>query len=232
MAEASSNSFPSEIELDDALDVFRESIEVGIRTQIPGTVKAFRRNPRPNADITVGPNAILDDGTVIEIDTLTEVPVMYYTASGITIQTDLEVGDEVWISVPDRDTTAWLESGGQLEPHTRMRHDLSFAVCEPKMQSSKNVPKVNPGKKTLYIGDAGGQNTFLKINIQSGQVTIEATNIKLGESATQGVARITDKVLPDVTMAAWIAAVSGVLSQVPPTDFGLISTGSTKVLAG
>jgi len=63
----------------------------------------------------------------------------------------------------------------------------------------------------------------------------------LGTAAALGVARLTDTTAAASTMAAWIAQVQVVAAgaaallalpvPIPPTDFGVVSSASTKVLA-
>jgi len=60
---------------------------------------------------------------------------------------------------------------------------------------------------------------------------LNAGNVELGQVAELGVARQTDLVSPGTTMATWIAAVSTALALTLPTDFGIITSGSTVVKA-
>jgi hypothetical protein len=173
----------TELGFDELLDEVRRNVQVATRTQFPGTVVAFRRNPRPTADILMGLNTIIVGNEQVEVQ-LERVPVMYYTASGITIQSDLEVGDEVWVSVADRDISSWIEGGGNSRPNVGRLHDVSDAVCEPKIQSNKFLPRVTPGKKTLRIGAINGDDEIL-LDVEGSTITINAGSIKIGGGAVE-----------------------------------------------
>lgn len=216
-------------ELNDVCEALKDQINIMSRTMIPGTVVGFRRiKNRPVADIRVGTLIVWADRTSSE-KIIRNVPVQNFCAGGITIQVDLEKGDEVWISCADRDISTWIESGEAHKPATGRIKDFSDAVCIPNLQSNKNLPTAVPGKRTIYIGSKDGSTTFMKLSVLNDDITFEANSVKIGKGATLGAARISDTVAVDANMATWITAVSLATGAPAPSDFGLISSGSSKV---
>ena len=89
----------------------------------------------------------------------------------------------------------------------------------------------------VVMADDQGHYVWLK---RSGLV-LEAPSIKLGASATLGVARATDPVGPSAGMTAWMTAVSGYINTAAPGTVtpalpvgavGAITTGSTVTKSG
>lgn len=219
----------NDAELNDVCEALKSQINIMSRTMIPGTVVGFRRvRNRPVADIRIGTLIVWADRTTSE-KVIRNVPVQNFCAGGITIQVDLDKGDEVWISCADRNISTWIQSGKAQKPETGRIKDFSDAVCIPNLQSNGNLPTAAPGKKTIYIGSKDGSTTFLKLSVLNDEITIEADSVKIGKGATLGAARVGDTVEADENMEIWIAAVSVATGAAAPSDFGLISSGSSKV---
>lgn len=65
-----------------------------------------------------------------------------------------------------------------------------------------------------------------KVHLTRTGIVVDAPSIKLGASAALGVARATDPVAPNASMAAWITAVSAATTVPAPVGFGTITSGS------
>lgn len=126
------------------------------------------------------------------------------------------------IHVQDRDPAQWLKSGAYTDPISRATHWLSFGVFHPGIAPSPVTQAHGPVDLTATVLNGSSQ-------------------VKLGKNAVLGVARQTDEVSADATMQAWIVQVQAALVVLnglipfplpaPPSDFGLITGGSTKVKA-
>lgn len=126
------------------------------------------------------------------------------------------------------------------------------------LSSVSGRPATQPGDKALwtaaghviYLDDDGGLTITSKDGsvitmAASGSIVISVAGgqtIKLGDNtATLGVARQTDSVGADATMTVWIAGVQAVCTAaaallaipapVAPSDFGIISSGSSTTLS-
>jgi phage gp45-like len=84
------------------------------------------------------------------------------------------------------------------------------------------------GEVAIY--DDLGSRVVLK---RGGVIEVEATTVKLGASATAGVARVGDTVAIGADLAAWILAVTAATGVTPlvGSTAGAVSTGSAKVKA-
>ena len=99
----------------------------------------------------------------------------------------------------------------------------------------RSRPKVQAGESVLY--DDQGQLVAIRRNGLVLDAAGRPDGIKLGASASLGVARKTDAVDAGVTMETWVAAVTTAVNGlvtgavVQPTDFGTITGGSGTVTA-
>ena len=133
-------------------------------------------------------------------------------------------------------------------PSMRRLHDATDIVVLPGLRSAKHPITVQRGNATYYIGTDNGAAPWLRLQQTPAVATVEATQIKLGEVATLGVARQTDSVVGKVTptlpapalpMIPWAAAVTTALGTLTGGTFvatldpsiGSISSASTKAFA-
>lgn len=83
------------------------------------------------------------------------------------------------------------------------------------------------GEVALF--DDLGSRVLLK---RGGIIELEASTIRLGESATRGVARLNDSVTASASWNSWVAAVSTATGATPPVGaMGTITTASTKAVS-
>lgn len=176
---------------------------------------------------------------------INDVPVVYGGPPGAMFRGPIKVGTEGWLSFSDRSLDAWISEGGPVDPAIDQFHDLSDPVFFPGLRSGK-LAQITPEDR-VTLGpedDAAGldfyENNNIELRTTGANLTIEAaTEIDLGEAATRGVARLDDETSADVSMAAWIASAQIILTAaanllalsppIAPTDFGKITTASTKV---
>jgi len=153
---------------------------------------------------------------IVEQIELSEIPVMTYgqgAADGGYLQFPVRIGDKGLVIVNDRNIGGWYENGLPDQPAGYEAHIASDGVFWPGLRDSTRA-----------------------LTQDSTAAVLEHDSIKIGAGATPllKAARATDSTAPDATMATWIGAVSAFInglapgSVVPPTDFGIITGGSSK----
>ncbi len=207
------------------------------RSAIPGQVIGYRpysRGVPEHAYVELGLKRETVDGRVIELPRIDRVPILWPGASGYTASADLERGDELLCVVCDRAIDAWIDAGGVQVPRSGRLHDITDIVALPGMTSAKRSVTVRRGGKTYYIGTKDGQAPWMRFeNRVIPTVQIEASEIKLGELATRGVARLNDTTTATMAWLTWFGIVGGVIGTAPPATgpFSSITSASSKVTA-
>jgi hypothetical protein len=149
--------------------------------------------------------------------------------------------------IADRCIDQWINTGGPLDPATSDMHDLDDGFFLPLVYHGLNSPviptdahQLGPDDGTAAFEIAVADKSLRAYTTGPTANVDAATQVSLGNplGPLLQVARVTDETVADVSMTAWIAAVStqsavlaglgfGVAAT-PPTDFGLIATGSAK----
>ena len=175
------------------------------------------------------------------------VPVHYPGPSGMMATGPVQIGECGLLVFADRSIDDWIQDGGPAEWALRhQRHNLTDAIFLPGLRYGtaaqsvdQNLYFIGREDRTAGMGiDATTRD--LIVSTEGANATLDAaTQIKLGENATLGVARLNDTTSADTTMAVWIAQAQVVLAgaaallalpvPTPPTDFGKITSASTKV---
>lgn len=206
--------------LTDVLKAVRRTTELDLSVSFPATVSQIIDNGELVNVIPEFKDVVYTEtGTAIaESLELASMPVWTYgqgSATGAYLQFPVRVGDKGMVLVSDRSLDGWYESGMANAPSHPHTHNKIDGVFIPGLRDrSRALPQ-----NTLFPDTA----------------VLESAFIKLGEAASLGAARTTDNTAADITMLAWITAVStfinGIVagSVIPPTDFGVITGGSTKV---
>ena len=176
------------------------------------------------------------------------VPVLYPGLTGMQIRGPLKPGTDGLLIVCDKSIDDWIQTGGPVDATLAGRHKMIDAVFLPGLRSGIAAVAVDPN--TFFIG-AEDQSAGLAVDVLTQALTLSTAgptatieaqlSILLGTAAALGVARLTDTTAAASTMAAWIAQVQVVAAgaaallalpvPIPPTDFGVVSSASTKVLA-
>lgn len=143
---------------------------------------------------------------------LPNVRVCFQGGNGGGIKFKLATGDIGTVHFCARSIARFQGDGSQGDPNDARMHDLSDALFVPSNSGGAVLP-TEAGVDLRIYAPTGGK-------------------VALGAPAVLAVARTTDAVSPNASMAAWIAAVSGFTGQPPPVGFGTITGGSAKVTAG
>lgn len=204
------------VNLVDLFHAARRSTELHLRVSFPATVSKVLDGGAKVAIVSDIKDVLYTETEaefVLEPLEIDSIPVWTYgqgAVGGGYLQFPVRVGDKGWVTVNDRSIDGWYENG---------------------------IPAPPAGYHTHYATDGyftpGARDRTRALTQDSTATVLEDTAIKLGKAAALGAARTTDKTAADVTMLVWIAAVNAALLVVgitvpPPSDFGLISGGSTK----
>lgn len=173
----------------DLQDLTELNTRVGIRTAIPAIVTGFQKaGRRVVCSVQLAPKQFLRDGRYEDIQEVERVPVGYLTGGGVTIRMPLEIGDGCMCHVSDRTLAGFLSGGGRTyRPFAGLTHDINDIIAYPMIQPDSNEPQAQLNPKELYIGDYNGAVTFMRMNVQKGEVTINCINAKIDASGTADV---------------------------------------------
>ncbi len=201
-------------------DVVRAGIrssELQLRVSFPATVSKVHADGRVAVRPDFSNVVYTDDGEqdlgTYEIPNIPVLTVGQGTSGGGYLQFPIEAGHKGLVLVSDRSLDAWYQAGNPGPPAAYHTHEVVDGIFMPGLRdATRALPAQDPLAAVL-----------------------EHSQIKLGAGALLGAARTGDNTSADVTMALWIAAVSTFInglvagSVVPPSDFGKITGGSTKV---
>lgn len=252
-------------QLADVFDLYERNAQVGINVCLLGEVARYhagKAGVEPTVDVQLLPRPQLRDGTRFDHPVITRVPIAQWSFGPIVIRAVPEKGDGLLCHVFDREILTWLRRNPSERPQTydpvsRRTHSSSDIIAVPCMRQNLRTPSATDVARQVYIGNDTGKGTFLKMNVQTGAIeleapttvdtkagvstTIEAALVKLGgPAALLGNARSTDPVLIDPALLAsvlgciaGIATLSAGTIVVPPPgpNSGAIGLASTKVLS-
>ena len=163
----------------------------------------------------------------------------------------IAVGTTGLLVVADRSIDSWINEGGPVDPATADRHNFDDGFFLPLVYHGSNTPTIPTTAHQLgrADGSAGleinvGDAPDLRLYTNGPNATIDAAStVKLGAAATLGAARLTDTVDASANMATFMAQVVTALNTiaaavpvvivtpVPPSTIGTISSASSKVVA-
>ena len=206
----------------DFTDVFKAAARttlLDLRVAFPATVSKVGDGGK-TVDVQADQqNVAITEGTE-QVQPLLEIfslPVLVYgrgATGGGYLQFPIQVGDKGLVIVNDRSLNDWYKNGTPGPPPHYHAHNVTDGVFFPGLRDSTR-----------------GQSQD-----SDGTAVLESDNIKLGENALLDAARKTDKTKSDISMSIWITSVISALATLkppiivaPPTDFGVIDGGSTKV---
>lgn len=202
---------------------------VKVRTREDGTVEAVDVQP-------LLMRGVLDDDmqvTTEEIPIVTRVPYLAPCFGGWILHTAPAVDDLVYLTFAERSLDRWMAGQGQaVLPGVSHKHELADAVAVARFDPWGLKPAARMHAQNLYLGREDGA-TFIEIT-RTGDVTIKAATVKLGEGATLGVARQNDEITIDAAsdpaFATWLGALSpaSVAPYTAPIK-GRVSSASGKV---
>jgi hypothetical protein len=128
-----------------------------VHTSFPGVVVSYDPNTR-RADIQPSLKKRLPNGSFMEPAIIHDVPVRYPGSKKYTIHFPLEEGDEVDVTVCERATDSWRDTGGKgIEDTDPRRFSLNDCYCSPGLQPVEFIAVKEDGfnivHKTGFDGD-------------------------------------------------------------------------------
>lgn len=246
-------------QLADVFDLAERNTHVGINVCVAGEVARYHAGTagvEPTVDVQILARPLLRDGTRFDYPLITRVPIAQWSFGPIVIRAVPEKGDGLMCHVFDREILTWLKRNPATRPQTydpvsRRTHSASDIVAVPSMRQNLRTPKATDKARQVYIGHESGKGTFLKLNVLTGAIeleastsvdtkagvstTIDAALVNLGgPTATLGNARITDKVAGSSALATYLGLVNTQLGKIPvpptPAETTALATALTAAL--
>lgn len=238
-------------------DVMIADIVENIRTAGPIVVQSFTAGAAAKCEaIPVVPD-VAPNGEAGAAAPIPERPVWYPFGAGFGMVWPLEQDDVALGICSDRSLAAWQQSREPGEPatppfgrfHALDQMQVLPLTDRPTLPQGFDAPgstdlvMFGPGGTALRIKPDGTTTVQAPNGISSitmnpdGTIVVSRTTIKLGESATLGVARLNDTVGPTAAMAAWASmvetAITGAGGVIPPgTNFAITVLNSFASITG
>jgi hypothetical protein len=146
-----------------------------VHTCMPGQIETYDYKTA-KADVLPLINRSYDDGSVIRMPVIMNVPIVWPRTSAGAITFPLQRGDGVLILFSERSIDEWLTNGKQVTPLDTRQYDLSDAIAIPGCFAF-NVSVPSPANGTDFIINYKGQTVSIKPD----------GTIEHGASATQYV---------------------------------------------
>ena len=190
----------------DVLSTYIETIVSRINVMLPAEVTKYDFKKQK---VSVKPliNYVFRDGESLELPIINNVPLMFPASGGASITMPVKIGDIVEIRFCQRSLEEWLSSGEQVTPDDSRTHDLTDAIATPGLMpfSSTSPASNNDDLEVKYKGativiDKDGKiiiNSSTEVKVPAPKAIIDSADIKLGDGAILGVARIGDAVQVD-----------------------------------
>lgn len=234
------DELPQNPELADLFTSFARAIRLSIRTHTIAKVDVYYPATQ-KVDVTVQILEVVKDAQASTSNApnktktlpaiqLKDIPVAWMRTSSGYVTLPLSPGDTGELHIQDRDPSQWARTGLPTDPVSSFVAMMAGAVFHPNLFFD-GAPIVPPTDTSAAV--------------------IECDAIKLGRLATLAAARVTDPTQAAASMSTWITQVTAaiiamaapfnapvapmsslgpgaVVPPVPPTDFGLILSGSAK----
>lgn len=176
----------------DAADALSEDIRARVRTLIPATILTYTDIPPlgPVATVQVTRMGASTTGQPFPYPPFKNCPVLWPRAGGMAIWGTLFPGDEVMLGIADRSMDEFLARpplSPPLPQSSKRMHNLSDAVVFLGLSSTANA--LPPALNTFTVGREDGTATMKFTITGPGEVTIEATTIKLGTLAAESLVK-------------------------------------------
>lgn len=185
----------SDLSWKNVLDKHFRSSMLNVHTGFPAVVESVNGDGTVNIKPSI--TTVLQDGVVKPYDTIpsARVGTLSTNNGNISIRLPLYVGDEVWVSVSERDISGIVESGSGNATSNNIvdRFDLADCLVFPIFNTSQTVLPLEADKLSLHNKDSViiiGENN---ITMKSASVTIESDDVAIkGSSLTHNGINIGD----------------------------------------
>jgi hypothetical protein len=203
---------------------------------------------RPGETLSVETTGLRAIGVWVPIP---NVPVLQFGPPQFQWRGQVPAGTTGMLLFADAILDQWKQQGGPVDPALYERHSLNCGVFIPTLHHGLNTPTIDPAVDVLGPNDgsagfeiATGTDNSIRMYTTGPTANVDAaTQVQLGNPLAPllGVARLTDLVAADTTMAVFIAQVAAQstvlaglgfgVAATPPSDFGIVSTASGKTVS-
>lgn len=136
-------------------EVINQAIDTALKelhTWLPCTVS----NVRNNGFVDVQPliQRKYTDGTVVNLPTIQQVPVIQPRGGSYSVKLPVAVGDSGIALFCERSLDNWIVAGGFVDPQDPRMHDISDAVFIPGLYPTSSIPAGAPTDMVFQNGKA------------------------------------------------------------------------------
>lgn len=221
------------------------------RVALSAVVATFARGPS-RANVDLGARFLATNLTAQDEPPVPDLPVITPRGNGYGLYFDMAPGDLGVAVCCDMAVRGLYEDGEVVTPQRATGHDYGCAVLFPGGRVSSSETPTDPpnpaGTLTIGSDDASARATFRRAGgpdpAELGSMTLatagpSASLLLGGDTATLGVARLTDPVDRNALMTTWMSQVTAAINTLAPgsvTPFvtpgiGTISGASAKVVS-
>ncbi len=218
-----SDSAVEQVSLAELLDMHFQHHQVDLHVALPARVERYDTATQ-TVDVVPQVNRALPDGAgnfVTEpLPKLADVPVLFPRCGRFSITFPLSVGDFVLLVFAERSLAAWRATGAQSDPGDLGMHTLDGAVALPGL-----FPDAQPAAAADGANMRVGSDTD-----PNGRIELPGSEIRLGQGASKGIARVGDSVQVTIPTGA-IQASGPTLPASPVIVTGTIASASAHAKA-
>lgn len=137
-----------------ALSSFFATALGSLHTALPASVASYDAGTH-RASVKPSVRMMTEDGVLVELPELADVPVVFPSASAFDLEFPLAAGDPVLLVFSEADIAAWKEaSRGPVDPGSAVKFSLDGAVAIPGL-----APSPSKGRARIVV-DSDGVVTF------------------------------------------------------------------------
>lgn len=176
--------------LAELISKFWEHHAIDLHVSMPARVESYDATTQ-TVDVLPQLNRAVPDGAgnydYEKLPKLSGIPVVWQRCGKFSVTFPLEAGDFVLLVFSERSLAAWRATGVQCDPGDLLMHGLDGAMA---------IPGIFPDAKPAAAADA----TKMRVGSETdgnGRIEFTASEVRLGQGATKGVARQGDQITID-----------------------------------
>lgn len=172
----------------DVLSKFLMNRLEGVHTSIPGQIESYEAATR-KAKVKLLIQAVRDNGDILEVPIIDNVPVMFPAASSFTLTYPLMTGDKGLIVFAETGIGNYLVSSGlEVEADSPAKFQLTDAIFIPGIYP---FPLVLPGTSYIDIDETGAISIFSQVGAALESLVLGDTLKGLLEQILDGIVVMT-----------------------------------------
>lgn len=152
------------------------------------------------------------ESVAVPLPVISDVPVVMPRSGNTIIKTPIGPGDYVLLVFSERAMARWMENGGIVDPLDPAMFSLNDAIAIPGLYPKTEPPKPNAPATSIEISNGTAHvevaadgtirmvadNASVEIDqagnatITAAKITLESTNVNLGDEAGSALAKLSD----------------------------------------